>query len=83
MQTIAGLKVPCHLEFGDDAHIRLRKRIEHRLELQDKGMKCMWCEGQIICVGVNYKKNELKWQCACGESFTTDCDGDDEAFSDG
>jgi len=82
MQIVAGLKIPSKLKFGDNQHIRLRKRIEHRLELIENGIQCPWCHTKMRCVSENFEHNQLKWECACGESFTTDCDGDDEDFID-
>lgn len=73
---IAGINIPAKLEFGNEEHIRMRQTIESRLNLLDKGIKCYVC-GSKAKGHANYDKGFIKWQCACGEAFQTDLDGDD------
>lgn len=72
---IAGVTIPTKLEFGNEDHIRLRKKIEERLNLLEKGIKCPYCWNKAKG-HANFNKEIIKWQCACGEAFNTDLDGE-------
>ena len=37
---IEGLTLPKKLEFGNEAHIALRKRIEKRRQIREEGITC-------------------------------------------
>ncbi len=76
---IAGVTIPAKLEFGNEEHIRLRKTIEDRLTLLEKGIKCYFCGGKAKG-HADFDKGYIKWQCACGELFRTDLDGDDGIY---
>lgn len=76
---IAGITIPDKLEFGNEEHIRLRKTIEERLDRLKNGIRCYGCDGKMKG-HADYKKEIIKWQCACGEAVTTDLDGDDGVY---
>ena len=72
---IAGLEIPARLEFGNEAHIELRRQIENRLQLLEEGFTCSCCGSKMIGALIY---DEIHWVCICGLEFNTDLDGDEE-----
>lgn len=81
-QIIEGLEVPTRLEFGNEAHILLRDRIEKRKLIRQNGIRCPSCGSKMKCVG-EVDINFLQWQCACGDSYKLNRDTDDYDFDGG